>query len=76
MTDSVIDHNINISKYNHLVGSSCVKLPTELDHRRKGFVKIQNVDDNECFKWCLVRYIHPVDHHPARIRKTAKDFAK
>ena len=33
--DSVIDHNINISKYNPLAGSSYIKLPKELDHPRK-----------------------------------------
>ena len=32
----VIDHNINVSKYNPLAGSSYIKLPKELDHPRKG----------------------------------------
>ena len=39
-------------------------------------INIQNIDDNECFKWCLVRYLNPADHHPARITKADKDFAK
>ena len=34
------------------------------------------VDDNECFKWCLVRYLDLSDHHAARITKADKDFAK
>ena len=29
---SVIDHNINISKYNHFGGSSYIKLLKELNH--------------------------------------------
>ena len=29
--DSVIDHKINISKYNHLASSSHIKLPKDLD---------------------------------------------
>ena len=74
--DSVIDHNISISKYNPLVGSSCIKLPKELDHPRKGLINIQNTHDNECFKWFLVRYLNPANHHPARIIKADKDFAK
>ena len=37
-------------------------------------INIQNIDDNECFKWCLVRYLHPADHHLARIRKVDKLF--
>ena len=39
-------------------------------------MNIQNIDDNECFKWCLVRYLNPTDHYPARITKIVKDFAK
>ena len=38
-------------------------------------INIQNTDDNECFKWCLVRYLNPADHHLARITKADKDFA-
>ena len=34
-----------------------MKLPKELDHPRNGLINIQNVDGNECFKWCLVRYL-------------------
>ena len=52
ITDSVIDHNINISKYNLLAGSSCIKLSRELDCPRKVLINIQHFDDNECFRWC------------------------
>ena len=50
--DSVIDHTIRISKYNPLAGSCYIKLPKQLDHPRKGPINIQNIYDNECFKWC------------------------
>ena len=50
LIDSVIDHTINISKYNPLAGSSYIKLPS-----RKRVINVQNIDDNECFKWYLVR---------------------
>ena len=76
VTDSVIDHTIGISKYNPLAASSYIKLPNELDHLRKGLIHVQNTDDNECFKWCLVRYLNPVDHNPRRITKVNKGFAK
>ena len=33
---------------------------------KKGSINIQNIDDNECFKWFLVRYLHPRDHHPEK----------
>ena len=74
--DSFIDHSINISKYNPLSGGSYIKLPKELGRPRKGLINTQNIDDNECFKWCLVRYVRPADRKPARITIADKDFAK
>ena len=74
--DSVIDHIISISKYNPLARRSCIKLPKELDHPRKSLINIQNTDDNECLKWCMVRYVNLADHNPRNITKADKDFAK
>ena len=37
---------------------------------------IQNIYDNECFKWCLVKHLYPADHNPRRIAKVNKDFDK
>ena len=54
ITDSFIEHNISISKYKPLAGSSYINLL--LDRLKKELINIQNIDDNECFKWCLVRY--------------------
>ena len=73
--DSVIEHNINISKYNPLAGSSYIKIPKALDHPRRGWINIRNIDDNECFKCSLVRYLHPADQNPRRITKVDKGFA-
>ena len=47
-----------------------------LNQLRKGLINIQNIDDNECFNWCLVRYLRSVNKNPARIRNTDKDFAR
>ena len=30
----------------------------------KGLINIQN-EDNECFRWCLVKYLYPVHKNPA-----------
>ena len=62
----------NISKYNPLAGSSYIKLPKELSYSRKDFIIIQNAYHNECFKWCLIKYLRPADYHPERNRKIAK----
>ena len=69
--DSFIDHNINISKYNPLADSSYIKFAKELDNPRKGLINNQNINHNECLKWCLVRYFHPPEN-----RKTDKDISK
>ena len=73
LIDSVIDNIVNILKYNPLAECSYIKLPKELDHPKKGLIEIQHFDDNECFKWCLVRYLHTASlfayTHLASIRK-------
>ena len=50
ITDSLIDHNISISKYNLLAGANYIRLPKELDYPRKELINIQNIYNNECFK--------------------------
>ena len=39
-------------------------------------INIENIDDNECFKWCLVKYLNLAGLNSARITKADKDFAK
>ena len=75
ITKSVINHNISISNYNPLARSSHIGFPKKLNHPRKGLINIQSIDDNECFKSCLVRYLHLADHNPKRITKADKYFA-
>ena len=74
--DSVIDHTINISKYNPLAGCSYIKLPKELNHTRKGLINVQNSDENEWFKWSIVRYLNPVDCNAAKLQTLIKNLLK
>ena len=62
--DSVLSHNVNISKYNPLVGNSYIKLPKGLNYPRKSLINIQNFD------------VNLADHHPARITKNGRTFEK
>ena len=39
-------------------------------------INIKNTDDNECFKWSIVRYLNPADDHSVKITKADNDFAK
>ena len=41
----------------------------------KGLINIQN-KDNECLNRCLVRYLNPVNKHPAKIKHVDKEFSK
>ena len=74
--DSVLHHTINFLKHEPLSGINYIKLPKELDHPRKGLINIQNMDESECLKRCLVRYLHPAGHPPAKIRKFDKEFER
>ena len=39
-------------------------------------INIQNIGNNECFKWCSGRYFNPTDINQRGITKADKDFAK
>ena len=73
---SAIDHTISISKYNPLAGNSFIKLPKELNHSREGLINIQNIDNNEYFKWSIARFLNHANSNPARTTKADKKFAK
>lgn len=38
-----------------------------------GLINIQNVND-ECFKWCLVICLNPLNKNPVKIRNGDKEF--
>ena len=41
----------------------------------KGLINLKNKDD-ECFKWCHIRFINPTNSHPERINKQDKKIAE
>ena len=47
----------------------------ELGNPMKGLINIQN-EDNECFRWCLVTYLNPVNENPAKIKNVDEEYAK
>ena len=67
--------NIDISNYDPLAGSSYVSLPPKLKHSMNGIINLKN-EDNECFKWCHVRFINPQNKDADRIKKQDKETAK
>ena len=66
---------MDIANYDPLAGSSYIPLPRELNNSMKGLINLKN-KDNECFKWCHVRFINPQNKHCDRINKKDKEIAK
>ena len=64
-------HDINVTTYKPLHGSSYIELPTELMNPKKGLINIKNKDD-ECFRWCHIRHLNPQTEYPERIKKGDK----
>ena len=69
---SVDGHYINLTKYIPLKGSSYIELSTELKNPAKGLINLKNKDD-ECFRWCHIRYLNPQEKDPQRIKKSDKE---
>ena len=70
---SVDQHFINFAKYQPSKGSSYVELPKELNNPMKDLINLHN-KDNECFRWCHIRYLNPQNKNPQRIKNTDKEF--
>ena len=72
---SVDAHYINLTKYAPMNGSSYIQLPTELRNSAKGLINLKN-EDNECFRWCHIRYLNPQGKDPQRIKKDDRQYIK
>ena len=70
---SVDNHYLNIVKYQPMQGSSYIQLPHELKNSAKGLINLKN-DDDDCFRWCHIRYLNPQTKDPQRIKKSDKQY--
>ena len=61
--------------YEPTKGSSYIPLPAELQNSRKGLVNLKN-EDNECFRWCHIRYLNPQEKDAQRIKKTDRKMVE
>ena len=73
--DQVQDIHININNYDPLAGSSYIQLPPTLRNSMKGLINVKN-EDIECFRWCHVRLINPINIYRERINKTDRKIAQ
>ena len=71
--NSKIQHQLVILEIAPCEGSRYFPLPKELRNPMNGLINIQN-EDNECFRWCLVRYLNK--KNPEKIRNVDKEFAE
>ena len=61
---------LHTSKWNPVNAGSYIELPTVLKNK-KAIINMKNQDE-ECFKWCVLRALNPKDDHPERIDKDLK----
>ena len=71
----ILNHYVNIFRYLPLRGKSYIALPKELRNSKKGLINLKN-EDNQCFRWCHVRYLNPRKVHPERITMSDKKFVR
>ena len=71
--DRIDGHYINVTTSKPLNGSSYVKLPSELQNSGKGLINIKD-DDDECFRWCHIRFLNPQKTNPQRINRVDKQM--
>ena len=63
-----MQHQLVISEIAPCGWSSYFPLPKEKRNPGKGLSNIQH-EDNECFRWCLIRYVNPVNKNLANADK-------
>lgn len=56
-------------------GNSYIPLPVKLQNPAKGLINLQN-KDNQCFRWCHMRYLNPQNDQPQRIKKADRKMVK
>ena len=61
----VIHLEIHTANYNPMRGSSYIPLPDWII-RKRAIVNILN-NDEKCFLWCVLRYLHPKDKNGTRL---------
>ena len=66
---SIDGYYINVVAYQPLNGSSYIDLPTELINSKN-----EDNEDNECFRWCHIRYLNPQKKILRELRKMTNNI--
>ena len=73
--DKVLHFDILVDQFKPLVGSSYVPLPKFLADK-KAIINPKNINDDECFKWCVTEAVYPQNVKRERISKKSRENAK
>ena len=65
--ESIINLTLHTAKWDPLNAGSYIDLPPNLKNK-KAIINMKN-QDNECFKWCVLRALNPKNNHPERVDK-------
>ena len=66
----VISLEIHIVEYKPMKGGSYIPLPNCI-MRKKAIINMEN-EDNKCFLWSILRYLHPREKHSPKINDLKK----
>ena len=69
--ERVLSLDVHFTDFQPLRGSTFLPLPSKIS-TKKAVINMKNNDD-QCFKWSVVRALHPVEIHPERVSKELKD---
>ena len=61
---------LHTTRWDPINAGSYIDLPEFLKNK-KAIINMKN-EDNECFKWCILRALNPKDNHPERIDNDLK----
>lgn len=67
-------HEVSITKYKPLKGSSYIETAKSIKYNRNGLLNIQNEDD-KCLLWCHVRHLNPCKRNAQWVRVADEKFA-
>ena len=65
--EKIINITLHTAKWDPLNAGSYMELPTTLKNK-KAIINMKN-QDNECFKWCVLRALNPVEKNKERVDK-------
>ena len=71
----ILSVKLHFATFKPLRGSSYIELPSWIKNK-KAVVNILNKSDNECFKWCVTRALHPIGKNQERLTSKLREQSK